>query len=568
MAKKNQSKNILEKSQTKHALYERLNHWFGQNGYRWLIGVIAVGLISSILSFDIKPSVDGDDTSYVLSAMNIVHSGQLPVGFRTPGYPIVLSLFIWLFGVNLVILKATSLLFFLAIIISLFFVFRNRLQPIVLSSLLLITAINPLLLKYSHQTFSEILFTLLLVWTIHFILLASEKESTRYVLIAAVLTMACFYIRIAGAAVAGVAVIFFSYQRRWKQIIVYVILCAALYSPMKIYEWTSGSSAFGQASILMLKNPYNTTEGMETISGFVERFINNIFNHTNYQLPTALGIPMPQELGAADGQLIPGASAFFGILISVILVAGCVVPIIRRPKSMPAFLGLFVLTYVAFISVALQNIFATPRMLIPIIPYLIIVTLEGFRILGNRWARVTDAEVTSARAKTLVLTAVIGFIIANIIGTKQSIDENFPVLKANLGGNGFAGFTEDWSNYLRSSVWIKSQLPIQSTGIICRKPELFLLYAGNYNVYGAYKVDQTNPDSIIAKWKSLKMTHLLYDNFQWTSTLRRYIQPVAEKYPQMFEMVHQEGSQYPCYVFRLNYNAITDTSAMRKELRR
>jgi hypothetical protein len=568
MAKQYQSKNILGKNQTKHPTYERLNHWCEHNDYRWLIGVIAIGLISSILSFDIKPSVDGDDTSYVLSAMNIVHSGQLPVGFRTPGYPIVLSLFIWMFGVNLVILKATSLLFFLGIIISLFFVFRNRLQPIVLSSLLLMVAINPLLLKYSHQTFSEILFTLLLIWTIHFILLTSEKASTRYVLIAAVLTMGCFYIRIAGATIAGVAVLFLAYQRRWKQLIVYVIICAALYSPMKIYELTSGSSAFGQASILMLKNPYNTTEGIETISGFVERFINNIFNHANYQLPTALGIPMPQELGAADGQFIPNTSAFFGILVSVILLVGCIEPIIRKPKSMLAFLGLFVLTYVAFISVALQNIFATPRMLIPVIPYLIIVTLEGFRILGNRWARVTDAEVISTRAKTLVVIAVIGLTLANIIGTMQSIDENYPILKANLGGNEFAGFTEDWANYLRVSVWIKSQLPIQSTGIICRKPELFLLYAGSYNVYGAYKIDQTDPDSIIVKWKSLKMTHLLYDNFQWTSTLRRYIQPVAEKYPQMFEMVHQEGSQYPSYVFHINYNAITDTSAVRKEPRR
>jgi hypothetical protein len=156
---------------------------------------------------------------------------------------------------------------------------------------------------------------------------------------------------------------------------------------------------------------------------------------------------------------------------------------------------------------------------------------------------------------------------ANIIGTKQLIDENYPILKSNIGGNEFAGFTEDWENYLRISLWIKSHLPIQSTGIICRKPELFLLYAGNYNVYGTYKIDQTNPDSIIAKWKSLQMTHLLYDNFQWTSTLRRYIQPVAEKYPQMFELIHQEGSQYPSYVFRINFDAKMDTGVNRKEHR-
>jgi hypothetical protein len=567
MAKRHESKNIQEKSQTRHTTYDRLNRWLEQNNFRWLLGVLAIGLIASILSFDIKPSVDGDDTSYVLSAMNIVHSGQLPVGFRTPGYPIVLSIFVWMFGVNLMLLKATSLFFFLGIILSLFFVFRNRLQPIVFSSLLLLVAINPLMLKYSHQTFSEILFTLLLIWAIHFILLASEKESTRSVLFAALLTMASFYVRIAGATVAGVAMLFFVYQRRWKQLALYVILCAALYSPMKIYELTSGSATFGQASILMLKNPYNTTEGMETVSGFVDRFINNIFNHANYQLPSALGLPMPQELSAADGQFIPNVSAFFGILVSVILLVGCIVPIIRQPRSMLAFFGFFVVMYVAFISVALQNIFATPRMLIPIIPYLIIGTFEGFRILGNRWVKVTEAEAVSTRAKTLVFIAIVGLTLANIVGTKRSIDENYPILKANLGGNKFAGFTEDWANYLRVSLWIKEQLPMQSTGIVCRKPELFLLYAGNYNVYGAYKIDQTNPDTIIAKWMSLNMTHLLYDNFQWTSTLRRYVQPVAEKYPQMFELVHQEGAQYPSYVFHINYNAVTDASAMHKESR-
>jgi len=207
-------------------------------------------------------------------------------------------------------------------------------------------------------------------------------------------------------------------------------------------------------------------------------------------------------------------------------------------------------------------------MLIPIIPYLVIGIFEGCRFLGNLWAKVKDTNVVSTRSRTLLVIAAMGLILANIVGTKQSIDENYPILKANLGGNAFAGFTEDWANYLRTSVWIKTQLPIQSTGIICRKPELFLLYAGNYNVYGAYKIDQTDPDTIIAKWKSLRMTHLLYDNFQWSSTLRRYVQPVAQKYPQMFEMVHQEGSQYPSYVFHINYNAITDTSALRKEVRR
>ena len=206
-------------------------------------------------------------------------------------------------------------------------------------------------------------------------------------------------------------------------------------------------------------------------------------------------------------------------------------------------------------------------MLVPIIPYLFIGTLEGVRWLGNRWVKVKDTEAVSTRAKTLILLTVFVLIFANVFGIKRSIESNYPILKANLGGNEFAGWTEDWVNYLRTSLWIKSHLPIQTTGIICRKPELFLLYAGNYHVYGTYKIDQTNPDSIIAKWKAMNMTHLLYDNFQWSSTLRRYVQPAAEKYPQMFEMVHQEGSQYPSYVFHLNYSAMAESSAIHKEQR-
>jgi hypothetical protein len=536
--------------------------------------VLVIGLSAGILSFDIKPSVDGDDTSYVLQAMNIVSTGQLPVGFRTPGYPIILALFIFVFGTNLVLLKATSLVFFLGIILSLFFVFRKRLKPMVLFPTLLFIALNPLMLRYSHQTFSEILFALLLIWAIYCILRASETNSFIFTIFAAIITMASFYIRIAGITVVGATVFFFALQRRWKQSGLFIIVCIILYSPIKIYEWTSGTAAFGQASILLLKNPYNLTLGLETVGGFIERFINNIFNQLNYQIPFALGLPMPPEIGVADGRLLYFPTGYgtesinwiacLGILVSTVVLIGLITPIIKRKIATNSFIGIFIIVYIAFISLALQNLFATPRMLVPIIPYLFFGIFEGFRWLGNRWAKVTDAETVSARAKTVTLIACCGLMFADVMGTKQAADENYPILKANLGGNKFAGFTEDWVNYLRASLWIKEQLPAQTTGIVCRKPELFLIYAGNYSVYGTYKIDQTNPDSIVAKWKSLKMTHLLYDNFQWSSTLRRYVQPVAEKYPQMFELVHQEGSQFPSYIFHLNYMAATDSAVLQK----
>lgn len=556
MKKPDHSKKNQEKIETKKGVYDLLNRWFKTHTTPWIVGVLIVAMLAGLLTFDVKPSTGGDDTAYILQAMDIASTGHIPIGFRTPGYPIVLAFFVLLLGVNIVLLKMTSLLCFLGVVISLFFVFRNRLQPMVLYPLLLLAAINPLLLEYAHQTYSELLFAFILVWTIHLILTANETDSILLTIFAALLTMVSFYIRIAGVTIMGAAILFFLLQRRWKQLGIFIVVCILLYSPLKIYEWISGTAAFGGASGYFLKNYYDATLGTETVGGFIGRFVNNVINHLNYQFPSAIGLPMPIEISGADGRIIPESSAFLGILVSVVLLIGCIAPIIVRPKSAYSFLGIFVIAYVSFICLALQNQISTIRMLVPVIPYLLIATLEGFRWLGNRWDKVIDADAVTVRAKRLMLAALFGLMLAGAAGTRRAVADNYPVLKANLGGNEFAGFTEDWVNYLRASVWIKEHLPAETTRVICRKPELFMLYTGNYYADGVYQIDRTNPDSIVGKWKRLRMTHLLYDEFQWSSTLRRYVQPVAQKYPQMFDLVHQEGRQFPSYVFRLNYAAV------------
>jgi hypothetical protein len=565
MTKAVRSQKYSEVQRSKPMMYDRMARWFEKNIRWWLSGVLVIGFIAGLLTFDMKPSTGGDDTSYVLQAMDIVSTGHVPIGFRTPGYPIVLTFFVWIFGVKLILLKATSLVFFLGIIASLYFVFRNRIHVMVLYPLLLFVAINPLLLEYAHQTYSEILFTLLLIWTIHFVLRACETESIWFAILAAALSMISFYVRVAGVTLIGAAILFFLLHRRWEQLSVFILTCFVLYSPLKIYEWTSGAAAFGQASILLLKNPYNTLQGSETLSGFVERFTNNIINHLNYQIPSALGFPMPQEIAGADGKVLPNTPAFLGFLISLLMLAGYIPQIIAKPKSLLAFLACFLLIYVAFISLVLQNLFATTRMLVPVIPFLFIGTLEGCRWLGIRSTSQNKIDDSTAGSKRFVLFASIALLLVNLFQTKDVVDNNLPILKENLSGNTLAGFTEDWANYIRAAQWIKSNLSMESTRVICRKPEFFSLYGGNYILYGAYKIDQVDPDSIVAKWKMLKMTHLLYDNFQWTSTLRRYVQPVAEKYPQMFELVHQEGSQFPSYIFHLNYASATEPSTQKKE---
>jgi hypothetical protein len=545
-------------------LYDRLGSWCSVHARGCLIASLVLGVALSIAQFDVKPSIGGDDTAYVLQAMNIVAKGGLPIGFRTPGYPMTLALFVWVGGSNLIFLKLTSLACFVALILSFFFVFRNRLEPQIFYPALFLTAINPLAIEYSYQTYSEMFFALLAIWTIHFIVKSTEEEKIGNAIIAGIFTMAAFYVRIVGVTIAGAAIVSYLLRRQWKPLVVFIAICFLLYSPLKIYQTVSGLGSFGQASVLLLKNPYNVTEGNETIGGFVQRFVNNIVNDLNYQIPTALSLPTSEELSVADGRFLPSGSAFVALLFSLIVIAGLKLEIFDRPKQGLRLIGIFIFVYIAFIAVAIQNLFATPRMLMPIVPYLIISLLIGWRWLLMRLGKKSGVVMPSNGAKATFLVGIVFVMFVSVVQANLKIAANFPILRENLSGNQFAGFTEDWVNYLKASQWIGRNIPKAGTKVMCRKPELFQIYNAGFEVYGSYLIDQTNADSLVVRWRSLGVTHMLYDNFLWSSTLRRYVQPAAEKYPRMFELMHREGTEYPSFVYRLNYSVVDSVQSAKE----
>jgi len=548
------------------ALHDRIGEWCSRHSRRCLLAALAIGLIASLAQFDVKPSIGGDDTSYVLQAMDFVSTGQLPPSFRTPGYPLMLAFFVWIVGPKLVLLKMTSLVSFLGLIGSFFVVFRKRLDPMIFYPTLFLLALNPLALEYSYQTYSEMLFAAVAIWSFHCIM--KSAHSTKYgdVMIAAALTMAAFYVRVVGVTIAAAAVLYFALERRWKTLILYVIVCGVLYSPIKLQQMISGTASFGQASVLLLKNPYNATQGNETLEGFVDRAINNLTNHLNYQIPVALSLPTSDDLAGADGRLFPNATALLAVACSLLVLAGMKTTLVGSSASELKVIAIFLAGYVAFISLALQNLFATPRMMMPVIPYLTFFFLLGWRwILVKTQGKKAPESLTSG-LKAVFVGGVLAMLLLTSLRTASRVNANYPILKANLSGDEFAGFTDDWANYLKASRWIGQNLPAVDTKVICRKPELFLIYNRGYGVYGVYQIDQTNPDSILAKWKRLNLTHLLYDNFQWSSTLRRYVQPVAEKFPRLFTPLHQEGRTYPSYIFRLDYDSVQIAPGIARQL--
>lgn len=509
-----------------------------------------------------KLHIGGDDATYLLQGNEFVQQGTIPIGFKSPGYPLVLGFFIWIAGFHITILKFTSLIFFLSSIASFYFIFRLKLEPIILYSSLCFFAMNLTVLEYSHQVYSEILFLFIQLWSLYFFWRSEESDgSILSIFVIAIFAMAGFYIRALGGTLLLAFAFWFMIQKQWKRLAFFIIFSILLYAPLKIAEYAHGTVIVGQASAILMVNPYNPALGHETIAGFVARIMNNLFFYLNYLFPKALSLPHWEQLGAADGRLFPSGEAFLSVLFSCILITGCVFAW-RKGSKVLAFLALYITVYVLFLCFALQTIFPTVRYLVPIIPLMIILFLSGLQFLWHQLLQTKYIQTPAFKRGFVFSLALIGFL--NLVYVTGGIEDNYPVLKANLQGNEFYGYSQDWINYLQASRWIARQYPKESTAVICRKPEFFQIYTDGYKAYGVYSIEATDPDTIVAHWRQWKMTHLLYDNFQWSSTLRRYVQPVAEKYPKLFELVHQEGSQFPSYIFRLHYSAATDSTGLQK----
>ena len=109
---KNETKNKSKVS--KPALLERLENYLSKNNLYVILGIMASALIFSLLMFDVKISIGHDDALYIQSAYE--WSNNFTGYFynaTAPLYIMFLIIPIKIWGLNLILLKSFSILFFL-----------------------------------------------------------------------------------------------------------------------------------------------------------------------------------------------------------------------------------------------------------------------------------------------------------------------------------------------------------------------------------------------------------------------------------------------------------------------
>ena len=155
-ASKNQKKTKAQNTPNRDLL-GIIDNYFLKKQTQWFWVFFIITAVFTFLLFDLRVSVGGDDSAYIIRAYDLLKDFKYPA-FQGPLYPMILSIFVGLFGINLFALKILSAIFVLGHLYFLFIAFKDRIPAAILIASIILMSLNSYLLFYGSQTYSETLF--------------------------------------------------------------------------------------------------------------------------------------------------------------------------------------------------------------------------------------------------------------------------------------------------------------------------------------------------------------------------------------------------------------------------
>jgi hypothetical protein len=474
-----------QKTKPSFSFVEKINAFFDSK----LNTVFLVSIILSILIFynlfDIRVSLSGDDSEYILRAYNFIH-GEFPT-FQGPLYPIVLSPFIALFGISLPLLKMLSALFLLASFYFFYKSLKGRISPITLIFIIFTIAINSFIAFYSTHTFSEALFMFiqsLLFYLFFSYIIDEQKIRVTHFIFLGLLAFMLYMTRTIGIAGIISASLFFIVTKSWKKLIAGIVSFSFFYLLTDVLKKTfwemDGSQFSSQLKILLQKHPYQPAQGNDDIAGFIQRFWDNSNLYLSEHLFRFIGFK-----NFTSTEINPVLTILVYILLAIALFYS-----FRKNRHI-LFLTLYGIVFLGTTFLMIQKFWNQDRLIIPVFP--IILTSVFFGI----FQLFTLQKFRKFQFIPILLSIIILF--TSLKTTMQRIEVNKPVLKNSLEGNMVYGFTPDWQNYLLLSKYAGENIPKDEL-IACRKPGMSFIY-GNHNFYGISSIPSVNIDDTFVEDK-------------------------------------------------------------------
>ncbi|MDQ3050648.1 MAG: hypothetical protein M3Q95_07155 [Bacteroidota bacterium] len=564
-----------------------------------LIIPLVLGTLFALLTFDVKISEGNDDAMYIEAATK--YAADFTGYYYTanaPMYPMILGVVTMIAGFNLTLYKLLNVVFFLLHLLLMYAAFRRRIPYSILFPVLLLTAVNSYFLYYASQTYTEMLFVTL--QAIFFLVFFKWQEQLRGLVSKSGSSWQSLYntilppvpeignypiARIRGALVIGLVlflmtfckniaigmlgalIVFFVIGRNWKSLIDVVagyVIVRLSFEGLKTAIWGASDQYGAQSAILLQKDAYNAAAGKEDFNGFITRFFDNFDLYTSKRLFQVLGFKDPDsnETHTILSLLVVFLLAFAAWRIYVELKkTGFFSKIAATTNSdfprniLLVFIYICTMHFLTYL--VLQTRWDQPRLIMVYAPMVVMVILYGL------YSYFSKSGLTGRMGYLLVAVVIVG---SSLLSTVKKSIANYPVLKKNLQGDLYYGYTADWENFLRLSAWCADSLPEGSLVASRKAPMSFVYGKGKpfFPVYSVPAVDTTtnmsHPDTVLALFRDNKVTHVMLGSLRRNpnkvdgyiiNTLHRMLQPVAQKYPEKVRLVKQIGDTEPAYLYEI-----------------
>lgn len=532
------------KAVEKPDVFDRINAFLQRkaNVLFWVSFVLTI--IFGFLLFEMRTSLTGDDSAYIIRASRFFHDFTFP-SFQGPLYPILLSPLVGIFDINLIVLKALSFVFILGHLFFFHKAYKEHIPKLLHYFMLFLLAINAYILYYASQTYNEALFMFLqMIFLAVFFkrFIHNEvhkqplKESYTSYLLSGFLMLLLVLTKNIGYGSIIIVMLFFAFYKEWKaaafSFVSFVVLILA-FEGLKTLIWPEIGFQLGtQGSGLLQKNYYDPSEGNEDLMGFIGRFLHNSKLFISKHFYMFIG-------WRPDNPVIP-AYASATIFTYLLFIGSSILIYVRKNKYL-FFTAIYAAVMMGITFIILQKTWDQGRLILPFFPMAMLVILSGFYYLAKTKAL--------KFLQPFVLAFLVIVFFSTFARTGQRVEHNRNVLKHNLQGDMTYGFSPDWVHYIQMSKWAAQNIP-EDVKIAARKPTVSFIYSGGREYHGIYRIPTQDADSLLMHLSENNVKYVIvgsirkyaqYKTEYTVNTVARYLYFIQQEYPDAFVRVHQIG---------------------------
>jgi hypothetical protein len=555
------------------SLYDKIEAHIASKKWIYTIGITLIATFISYLLFKARV-LNNDDALYIQNGASYANNF---FGFyhteNAPFYPMFLSFFIKIFGVDIIKLKLISVLSFVASIFILIKAFETRIPYIVALPAIFLTAINATFASYASLTFTEAFYSLfqaLFIWATFVLVERVEKESDwkknlPLWIVYGLLLFLMYFTRTVAIAGLVTIVAFFVLQKKYIHAVLGLISFALFYVLNKIslkVLWSKITNFGDQSKILFQKDAYKPELGNEDAAGFVARFFENSHIYLSSRFTNLMGMNTdsinPETFAGEPNKLIT-------LLIAAML--GYV--FYRAWKNKDKYIMLSLLytgAMCAITFITLQTQWGQERLIMVLIPFLLIGIFYFFY----------DLFKNKVNLPIVYIAIIVVFTLTSLSKTNTAISENSEELSHIRSGDLLFGYETDFQNYINMSRYCSDSLP-KGSFVAVRKPTMSFIFANGKNFYGIYRGgDNVEPDTLVKQLRDAKVTHIalaelrleekVYRPNEFMSTVHRFAGYIQKKYPGCFKMVKVFGTEEPATLLEIDYAYIDSMRANKNTL--